>query len=65
MPLSPLKLIALGFVFAAIGAALPFMMVLKMVTVTFPLVFLTVGFSVAGTGLGIVGAVYYVRGHNY
>jgi len=56
--LSPGKMIAVGFVMVILGAALPFMMVLRMIEPTFFLIFLAYGVSIGGLLLGFVGAAY-------
>ncbi|HSV86836.1 MAG TPA: hypothetical protein VLH85_09695 [Levilinea sp.] len=58
--LSPGKLVAFGFVLVLVGAALPFLMVLRVIEPTFFLVFLSFGFSMGGLLLGFVSAAYII-----
>jgi hypothetical protein len=47
-----------------IGAVIPFLMVLNLVTTTFFLAFFTVAMSTAGSFLGIIGAVTWYNMKN-
>ncbi|MEN4040896.1 MAG: hypothetical protein ROW52_11420 [Anaerolineaceae bacterium] len=58
--LSPGKMIAIGFVLVLLGAALPFLMVLRIIEPTFLLIFMAFGASMGGLLLGFVGAAYIV-----
>jgi hypothetical protein len=57
----PGSIILIGFLLVLLGAALPWLMVLKVISSTFALNFLAAGASVAGLVLGIIGVAYYVR----
>jgi len=57
----PWKIIAIGFVLVLFGFLAPFLMVIKVVKVSFLLSFLSHGASVSGLLLGIIGAAMYSR----
>ncbi len=59
----PLHLLFLGFILSVLGVALPFLMVIHIVTSTFFLNFFSFTASVTGLILGIMGAALYVREH--
>jgi hypothetical protein len=54
-------LILTGFVMVLLGAILPFLIVMKILTSTFFLNFFSYTVSVAGLFMGIVGCAFYVR----
>lgn len=54
-------LILIGFVMVLLGAILPFLMVMQIITSTIFLNFFAYTLSVAGLMLGIVGSAYLVR----
>jgi len=56
-------LILIGFVMVLLGAILPFLMVMRIITSTFFLNFLSYGMSVAGLFLGLIGSAFFVRYH--
>ncbi len=56
-------LILIGFVMVLLGAILPFLMVMKILTSTFFLNFFSYTVSVAGLFMGIAGCAFYVRYH--
>ena len=58
--ISPLGLIAIGFVPCVMGIVLPLAMMLNLIRTTFAVSFLAFAVSVAGVLLGIVGASRYV-----
>lgn len=58
--MSPLNLIALGFVLIAAGFLLPFLMVLRVVEAGFALSFLAHFSSLIGLLLALYGAFLYV-----
>lgn len=57
----PIRLLAVGTALALAGWLGPFLMVLRMVEPSFPLAFASYAMLLAGTLLGIVGAVEYRR----
>jgi len=61
MPLSPLKIILIGFALVVLGVVLPFLMVLHILTSTFFLNFFSYTASTVGLLLGIIGSAMYVR----
>lgn len=56
---SPVRLIVIGFFLEVLGFVLPFLMVVKVITPTFLLSFISFGASVAGIFLGFYGASLY------
>jgi hypothetical protein len=54
-------LILIGFVLVLLGAILPFLMVMKILTSTFFLNFFSYTASVAGLFMGVAGVSYLVR----
>jgi hypothetical protein len=56
---SPLKIIAIGFVLVLLGFVIPALMVLHIIEANFVLAFLSHGASVAGLLLGLVGTALY------
>ena len=60
---NPLVLIGIGFILVLIGAGLPMLMAMGMVTSTFLLNFLSYAASVSGLFLGLLGGATYVRTH--
>jgi membrane associated rhomboid family serine protease len=54
-------LILIGFVMVLLGAILPFLMVMQILTSTIFLNFFSYAMSVGGLMLGIVGSAYFVR----
>lgn len=58
---NPRNVILLGFVLVLLGAVLPFLMVLKVIPLTYLVSFLSYGASVAGLILGVIGGSMYVR----
>lgn len=58
---TPLKLIIAGFVLLLIGAILPFVMVIGLVTPTLLLSFISHGCSTAGLITGFIGIAQHVR----
>jgi heme/copper-type cytochrome/quinol oxidase subunit 4 len=58
---SPVKMILLGLFLSIMGVVLPFLMVMKILTSSFTLNFLSYAAMVAGLFLGITGAAMYVR----
>jgi hypothetical protein len=56
-------LILIGFVMVLLGAILPFLMVMRIITSTFFLNFFSYGMSVLGLFLGLIGSAYFVRYH--
>lgn len=56
-----LKLIILGLVLLLIGAALPFVMVIRLLESTLVLNFLAAISSIAGLTVGLIGIVMYDR----
>jgi hypothetical protein len=54
-------LILIGFAMVLLGAILPFLMVMQILTSTIFLNFFSYALSVAGLFLGIVGSAYFVR----
>ena len=59
IPLNSRQLIVIGFVCVLIGAILPFLMVLQIITATFLLSFFSFGVSAFGVLLGMIGAGMY------
>ncbi|MBX3000947.1 MAG: hypothetical protein KF893_20665 [Caldilineaceae bacterium] len=59
--LGPVGLMLIGFVFLAIGFALPFLMVIQLVEPGFLLVFLSYMASVGGLIMGVIGSALFVR----
>lgn len=57
----PLVYIIVGGVLLAVGAVLPFLMVVRVLTSTFLLNFVAYGASVVGLVLGLLGAFSYMR----
>lgn len=53
----------LGGVLLVAGAVVPFLMVLRVLTSSFVLNFLSFGASVAGFALGLLGVFSYIRLH--
>lgn len=62
-PRNPLFLIGIGFVLVLIGAVLPILMVMQIVTSTFVLNLIAYASSVSGLFLGILGGAIYVGRH--
>ncbi|MCC6187914.1 MAG: hypothetical protein IT318_02690 [Anaerolineales bacterium] len=60
-PLRPVELVIVGFILVTFGCAVPFLMVVHVLEVSFFLSFLSYGASVAGLLLGIYGASTYVQ----
>ncbi len=60
-PLSPLQMIALGFVLVLVGVLLPLLMVLGVIPPGFALSFISYAASFCGLLLGITGSAMYVR----
>jgi hypothetical protein len=60
--MSPTKLILAALALLLIGVALPFLMVLEVLTSTLPLNFIAAASSTTGFVLGIVGLAQYVAG---
>jgi uncharacterized membrane protein len=60
-PRRPLYLILIGFVLVLLGAILPFLMVMRILTSTFFLNFFSYGVSVVGLFLGIIGSALLVQ----
>ena len=58
---TPLKLIIAGLVLLLIGAILPFVMVIRLVTPTLVLSFISYACSTAGLVLGFIGIAQHVR----
>lgn len=58
----PWALIGVGFLLSVMGVALPFLMLMHVLTSTFFLNFLSFTASMTGLILGIVGAAFVVRG---
>jgi hypothetical protein len=56
-------LILIGFVMVMLGAILPFLMVMRILTSTFFLNFFSYGASLVGLFLGIIGCANLVRYH--
>ncbi len=54
-------LISIGFVMVLLGAILPFLMVMQILTSTIFLNFFSYALSVGGLILGIMGSAYFVR----
>ena len=54
-------LIVIGFALVLLGAILPFLMVMKILTSTFFLVFFSYTASVGGLFMGVAGVSYLVR----
>lgn len=61
IPLSPLRMIALGFVLMLVGVALPLLMVLGVLPTGFVLSFAAHFASFGGLLLGMLGLALYVR----
>lgn len=61
--ISPLAMIAIGFILLLFGFAAPFLMVLRLIEPSFALSFLSHAASVSGLFLGIIGSALYVRMH--
>ena len=59
--LSPLKLIAIGFVLLVLGALLPFLMLLDLIESTLFLNIISVICSVGGLTVGFIGLTSYLR----
>jgi hypothetical protein len=59
----PWSLILIGFLLSILGIALPFLMLIHIITSTFFLNFFSFGASMTGLTLGIIGAGMYYRGH--
>lgn len=59
--MSPLNIIAIGFVLVVLGFAIPVLMVLHIIEASFLLAFFSHGASVAGLLLGLVGTALYRR----
>jgi hypothetical protein len=53
-----MKLLLGGFVLVTAGAGLPFLMVIRVLDLSFPLALLSYAASLSGLLLGIVGAVH-------
>jgi hypothetical protein len=56
----PWAMIGLGFVLVLAGFVLPFLMVLRLIQPTFALSFLSVGASMTGLFLGLIGAAMLI-----
>jgi LPXTG-motif cell wall-anchored protein len=54
-------LILIGFVMVLLGAILPFLMVMRIITSTFFLNFFSYGMSMVGLFLGLIGSAFFVR----
>lgn len=52
---SPRFLLALGVGLLFLGAVLPFLVVIKLIDATFPLMFISSGSSTLGLALGMIG----------
>jgi hypothetical protein len=61
MNLTPVQMILIGFVLVVIGAVLPLLMVLHIITSTFFLNFFSYGSSLVGLFLGVIGSATYIR----
>jgi hypothetical protein len=59
--LSPLKLIAIGFVLLVLGALLPFLMILDMIRSTLLLNIISAICSIGGLTTGFIGLASYFR----
>lgn len=59
--MSDIKIIVLGFVLLLIGAALPFVMVIRLVEPTLLLNFLAAISSIGGLVVGFIGTAMYTR----
>ena len=58
---NPLRLIMIAFALLIIGVALPFLMVIGILTSTLPLNFVAYACSVSGLTVGFVGITQYWR----
>ena len=56
-------ILIIAFILVLIGAVLPFLMVIKLVTSSFLLNFIAYGTSIGGLFLGVIGAAQYVGTH--
>ena len=54
------KILVIAFILLLLGAVLPFLMIMGYIQATFPLVFITYGFSLIGLFLGMIGIAMYV-----
>jgi hypothetical protein len=61
MTVNPLRLVGAGLALLAGGWAVTFLMVLREIPVDLPLALAAYGASVAGFGLGVVGAALWAR----
>ncbi|MCL0090553.1 hypothetical protein M1O52_00255 [Dehalococcoidia bacterium] len=59
--MSHLRLIILGFLLLLVGAALPFVMVIRLLESTFLLNFVAATSSIGGLTVGLIGIVQYNR----
>lgn len=59
--LSPVKLIVIGVILMILGVLLPLLMVVKVLTATFLLSFLSYGASLVGMVLAFYGLFTYIR----
>jgi len=57
----PVKLLIIGGVLVVLGALIPLLMVLQVITSTFFLNFFSYAASIAGLFMGFIGVAYYVR----
>jgi hypothetical protein len=62
MDANPLLLLIIGFVLVLVGAAIPWLIVLRFIESTFFLNFLSFGSTVSGLLIGIIGTAGFVRG---
>ena len=62
-PRRPVYMLLIGFVFVLLGAFLPFLMVMRIITSTFFLNFFSYIVSVVGLFLGIIGSAQFVSYH--
>jgi hypothetical protein len=62
MDANPLVLLIIGFVLVVIGAAIPWLIVLRFIESTFFLNFLSFGSTVSGLLIGIIGTAGFVQG---
>ena len=58
---NPLRLIMIAFALLIIGVALPFLMVIGILTSTLPLNFMAYACSAAGLVVGFIGITQYSR----
>lgn len=58
---SSIGLMVIGFILLISGFAMPFLMMIKVIEPTFPLVFFAYMASVGGLIIGVVGSALFVR----